>query len=117
MRKLVFLTTLSLAVLLLAAPFAAAQNAPRLFFTDLISGPNSGGQNNNGVFLTIWGRGFGATQGSSTVSVGGGPVSSYPVWTANKVTVQLGAAAKTGNIILTVGGVASNGLPFTVRTG
>ncbi len=117
MRKLVFLAILSLAGLFIAAPSAAAQNTPRLFFTDLVSGPNSGGQNNNGVFLTIWGRGFGATQGSSTVTVGGGTVSSYPVWTANKVTVQLGAAAKTGNVILTVAGVASNGLPFTVRTG
>src|SRR5208282_5168926 len=46
--------------------------APRIFFTDLLSGPNNGGQSGDGAFVTIYGSGFGATQGSSTVAVGGG---------------------------------------------
>ena len=34
-----------------------------------------------------------------------------------KISVQLGAASTTGNIVVTVNGVASNPVPFTVRPG
>src|SRR5713101_1548955 len=107
---------LLLALLLLCAQ-ALAQSGPAIFFTDLTSGPKTGGKDNNGVFVTIYGRGFGATQGTSTVTVGGGTVASCPVWTDRKIACQLGASAATGNVVATVAGVASNGLPFTVRTG
>ncbi|HET9283372.1 MAG TPA: choice-of-anchor Q domain-containing protein [Candidatus Angelobacter sp.] len=91
---------------------------PRIFFSDLESGPNTGGQNNKGVWVTIWGNGFGATQGTSTVTVGGGAADNYPLWSDDKIIFQLGAAAKTGNIVVNVPGVgASNGLAFTVRAG
>src|SRR6478752_8324771 len=114
-----FLKIGSLLVLLLSAAFASAQAAPpRIFFSDLESGPNTGGQNNNGVWVTIWGRGFGATQGTAGVTVGGGAVATYPLWSDGKIIFQLGAAAKTGSIIVNVPGIgASNGLPFTVRAG
>jgi hypothetical protein len=106
-------------LLFFSAALALAQSAPpSIFFSDLESGPNTGGQNNNGVWVTIWGRGFGATQGTSTVTVGGGAVNNYPLWTDAKIIFQLGAAAKTGSIIVNVPGIgASNGLPFTVRAG
>jgi hypothetical protein len=95
-----------------------AQTAPRIFFSDLESGPNTGGQNSKGVWVTIWGKGFGASQGSSTVTVGGGAVDNYPLWSDGKITFQLGSAAATGNIVVNVAGIgASNGLPFTVRAG
>ncbi|HYZ86288.1 MAG TPA: choice-of-anchor Q domain-containing protein, partial [Bryobacteraceae bacterium] len=81
------------------------------------SGPNTGGQNNGGVFVTVYGRGFGATQGSSFVSIGSGRASSYGLWSDNKVSFQLGSAATTGNIVVTTPSGASNGLPFTVRPG
>ena len=69
----------------------SAQAAPpRIFFSDLESGPNTGGQNNNGVWVTIWGKGFGATQGTSTVTVGGGAVANYPLWSDGKIIFQLG---------------------------
>jgi hypothetical protein len=90
----------------------------RLFFSDLTSGPNTGGQNGKGAFVTVYGNGFGALQGTSTVSVGGGAADNYPIWTNTKITFQLGPAAQTGNVVVNVASKgASNGLPFTVRTG
>ena len=114
-----FLKVGSFLTLLLSAMFMCAQAAPpRIFFSDLESGPNTGGQNNNGVWVTIWGKGFGATQGTSTVTVGAGAVASYPLWSDGKIIVQLGAGAATGNIVVNVPATgASNGLPFTVRAG
>src|SRR5882672_4221631 len=105
--------------LCLSAAFAYAQAAPpRIFFSDLESGPNTGGQNTAGVWVTIWGKGFGATQGTSTVTVGAGAVASYPLWSDGKIIFQLGAGAKTGSITVNVTGIgSSNGLPFTVRAG
>ncbi|HEY6460356.1 MAG TPA: IPT/TIG domain-containing protein, partial [Polyangiaceae bacterium] len=90
----------------------------RVFFTDLTSGPATGGQDGKGAFVTLYGNGFGASQGASTVTVGGGAVAGYPAWTNTKVTVQLGAAAQTGNVVVHVAGKGdSNGVPFTVRSG
>ena len=96
----------------------AAAGAPVLAFTDLDSGPNTGGQNNQGVFVTIWGKNFGATRGSGVVTVGGGQVANYLLWLDNKIIVQLGAAATSGNLVVTSSTAeSSNGLPFTVRAG
>src|SRR6476646_6620746 len=39
-----------------------------IFYSDLTSGPNSGGENDKGAYVTIWGNGFGASQGGSTVT-------------------------------------------------
>src|ERR1700737_2277458 len=91
---------------------------PRLFFTDLTSGPNTGGENNNGAFVTLYGNNFST---NPTVTVGGGSAivklqpSSY-LW-YQRMTIQLAPRAGTGNIVVTSSGSASNGLPFTVRTG
>jgi hypothetical protein len=111
---------------------------PRIFFSDLDSGPNIGGQKNHGVWVTIWGKGFGAERGASTVTIGGGVAAEYPIWTDTKITFQLGPAAKTGDIVVSVREKAaraasnagstgvpetaaprsgSNGLPFSVRPG
>ncbi len=90
----------------------------RLFFSDLPSGPNTGGQNGKGAFVTIWGNGFGATQAASTVTIGGGAADNYPIWTNTKITFQLGSAAQTGDIVVHVANKGdSNALPFTVRAG
>jgi hypothetical protein len=99
-------------------PLPLAEGAPPLLrYSDLESGPNTGGQGGLGAFVTVYGAGFGASRGTSVVTVGGGAVDNYPVWTDNKITFQLGAAAASGSIVVNVGGQASNGLPFTVRTG
>ena len=118
--RIKFIRFINIAVVMLVVCSTAmpAQSSPaHLFYSDLESGPNTGGQNNNGAFVTLWGKGFGATQGTSTVTVGGGAVAGYPLWSDGKIIVQLGAGAVTGSIVVHVAGSASNGIPFTVRAG
>lgn len=99
-------------------PAPISGTSPHVLFTDMDSGPNSGGENNNGTWLTIYGNNFGASQGSSSVTIGGGAVAAVKFWTGTKIAVQLGAAAKTGAVVVTVNGVASNSsVTFTVRAG
>jgi hypothetical protein len=98
---------------------------PVLFFSDLESGPNSGGEGGLGVFITLWGEGFGLTRGGSTVTIGGQEVAHYVVWGQNNalardldmIVVQPGPDVASGNIVVTANGKASNPLPFTVRPG
>jgi IPT/TIG domain-containing protein len=118
MRFSVFLLLLFLA----AAPLSSAQSPPRIFFSDLESGPNTGGKNNNGVWVTIWGKNFGADRGRSRVIIGGVAAADYPIWTDTKITFQIGRAARSGEIAVQTTGAKnrkflSNGLPFTVRKG
>ncbi len=103
------------AVVVSAAPAVNAAT-PAIFFSDLTSGPNNGGANNKGAFVTIWGKNFGATRGTSVVTVGGA-VDNYPVWTDGKISFQLGAGAASGNIFVKTSAGTSNGVPFTVRAG
>lgn len=106
-----------LLVSLLLAAAAMARTAPHIFYSDLESGPNLGGQNNKGAFVTIYGKGFGASRGTATVTIGGGPADNYPIWSDTKIAFQLGAAARTGDIVVRMPGAISNGVPFTVRPG
>jgi len=116
----------TLMVVFLAGPVVAgAQTSPHILFTDIITGAKSGGENGNGVYITIYGKNFGASQGSSTVTVGGAPVVQYKIWGSHngvnpaldKVVVQIGPGNSTGNIIMTVNGQQSNPIPFTVCSG
>jgi hypothetical protein len=98
--------------------------APRLFFTDLESGPNTGGEGGLGVFITIYGEGFGSERGASTVTIGGQEVARYVSWGADNaprkldmIVVQPGPNVKSGEIVVTIDGNASNPLPFTIRPG
>lgn len=114
-RALVFF--IGFACLSFSSP-ALAASPPTLFFVDLESGPKTGGENNNGAFVTLYGNNFGA---NPTVTVGGGQAliklqPSTHLW-YQKMTIQLGPNANTGNIILSNSNGSSNGLPFTVRTG
>lgn len=86
---------------------------PALLYSDLDSGPNSDGENGGGVYVTVYGKRLGTT---GIVTVGGG-ATTVKQWSDTKVTVQLGAASATGNIVLTNAEGTSNGLPFTVRSG
>ena len=90
---------------------------PVAFYTDLESGPNAGGENNGGAFVTLYGNHFGSSRDTSTVTVGGSPVAAYPIWSDTKITFQLGPLATTGKIVATVKGQTSTGVPFTVRPG
>jgi len=115
--------TLLFFFILSATAHAAA--LPIVFNSDLTGGPNTGGQSNKGVFVTIWGKNFGASQGGSTVTVGGGLVDNYPTWSDTMITFQLGSLAVTGNIVVTTAAGASSGTKiskiqtstFTVQSG
>ena len=115
-RSLLFIFFIVVLISLDSSSFALAA-APVIFYSDLISGPNSGGQDNKGVFVTISGKNFGSSQGSSYVSVGGGQADNYPVWTDTKIAFQLGTNAVTGDIKVITSEGTSNGVPFTVRSG
>jgi hypothetical protein len=92
-------------------------SSPLILYTDITSGPNSGGENNNGIYLTIFGTHFGATQGASKVTIGGKAVAQYLLWSDKKIGVQVGHVS-TGPIAVTVGGSISNqDKTFTVRPG
>ncbi|MGA2736239.1 MAG: IPT/TIG domain-containing protein [Bryobacteraceae bacterium] len=110
-----------LGTLALALPGLWAQ-APVLFFSDIASGPNTGGENGNGAYVTIYGNYFGASQGSSIATAGGGVMVNCKIWGAawlwyQKIACQLGPAAATGGLVVTVNGLSSNPLPFTVAPG
>lgn len=129
---------LILAALLVAAPALADPGewlcwnmpvgtyAPLPLGTDLTSGPGTGGKDNNGAFVRIFGCHFGATRGPSTVTIGGVEVVGYPVWNDHEIAVQLGPNVITGAIVVTTSAGAStmletngsgNAFTFTVRPG
>jgi hypothetical protein len=67
-----------------------------------------------GTPVVIAGTNFGATQGTSTVTFNG--VAATPTsWSATSITVPVPTGATTGAVVVTVGGLASNGLSFTVN--
>src|SRR6266851_4522424 len=68
-----------------------------------------------GTAVTISGANFGTTQGASEVKFNG-TAGTPTTWSATSVVVPVPAGATTGNVIVTVGGVASNGVSFTVQT-
>ncbi len=109
--------SLLLFTLLLAMPAISQAAAPVIFYSDLDSGPNVGGDNNKGVYVTISGKNFGASPGTSSVTIGGGRADNYPLWSDTKIIFQLGANAVPGNITVTTPNGTSNGIPFTVRPG
>ena len=129
-RPLIF----AFALLVFGVGVSGQTAPPRIFFTDLTSGPSTGGENNNGTILTIYGRNFGVTQGTSTVTVGGGAVAAYLKWGGKSkaataaaqletISVAIGPNAKSGTVVVTTSlGVSScedtlDGCQFTVRSG
>jgi hypothetical protein len=90
--------------------------APAILFSDAQAGPIAGGPNNRGVPIAIFGKGFGATRGTSKVTIGDVEVASYLVWGQNNasnpaldmIVVQPGAISTAGSIVVTVSGKSSN---------
>src|ERR1700746_2680208 len=63
------LVALLLAVSVASSGTQAYAQAPQIFFSDLDSGPNAGGESVSGfagAYVTLYGNFFGASQGSST---------------------------------------------------
>ncbi len=73
--------------------------------------PSSGG---TGVSVTITGTNFGSSQGTSTVAFNGATTTTITSWSATSIVAAVPAAATTGNVVVTVSGVPSNSVPFTV---
>ena len=72
--------------------------------------PDSGPE---GTSVDISGTSFGATQGASTVSFNGVSATAAS-WSATSITAPVPAGAMTGDVVVTVGGEASDGVEFTV---
>ena len=114
---------------------APSGGGPVVLFTDVPSAPVSGGENNLGGYLTIYGRNFGAASGlgsTTKVTIGGVPVANYRFLGSSKVnarqglqalTVQVGALSgdplgTAQPVVVSVGGVASNAtITFTPNPG
>jgi hypothetical protein len=111
--------------------------APLILYTDIVSGPTSGGENNLGWYLSIFGTGFG-TQGAlgttTKVFIGGVEVANYRALVnarnsavfspaIQQIMVQIGAlgGAAAGSVLaikVVVDGVDSNtDKTFTVQPG
>ena len=84
----------------------AISSAPTL----LSLSPTAG---STGTVITISGSGFAATQGTSTVTFNG-TTAAPTSWSATSIVVPVPVAATTGNVVVTVGGLARNALTFTV---
>ncbi len=104
--------------------------APKLFYSDLTSGPASGGEGGtNGAYVCVYGENFGSSQGESTISVGGVAASAYKVWSDGgspylpghyaKACFQVAAATPSGADLMemTTSAATSGTLPFTVESG
>jgi len=72
--------------------------------------PISGGP---GTSVTITGLNLGATQGTSTVQFDGLPATPTS-WSNTSIVVPVPTGALSGLVTVTVGGVTTNGIPFTV---
>ena len=68
-----------------------------------------------GTSVTVSGANFGTTQGSSTITFNGAAASPTS-WTSGSIVAPVPSGATTGPVIVTVGGVVSNGITFTVLT-
>jgi hypothetical protein len=89
-----------------ARTFTVSSTAPSITSLSPVSGAV-------GTVVTIAGSNFGSTKGTSAVTFNGTPATPT-TWSATNIVVPVPAGATTGNVIVTVGGVASNGQTFTV---
>ncbi|CAN5159068.1 hypothetical protein BH11PSE11_BH11PSE11_36570 [soil metagenome] len=105
---------------------------PVLVYTDIVSGPNTGGENNKGIYLSLFGKNFGngPTGQNVKVLIGGVEVDNYRSLGASRgrkdiqqLTVQIGAIGKPKPgvplpIKVVVNNLESNDdLTFTVNPG
>ena len=66
-----------------------------------------------GTSITISGAGFGPTQGTSIVAFNGAAATPTN-WSPTSIAAPVPSGATTGNVVVTVGGIPSNGVNFTV---
>ena len=94
----------------------AGMPAPALSFCVLAPPPSISGISPASAAIatpvTITGTNFGATQGTGTVTFNG-TAATPTSWSATSIVMPVPAGATTGNVVVTVAGVASNGVVFT----
>ena len=110
-----------------AAPVAIINGAPRVLFLDQIAGSVTGGENNNGTYVSIYGSNFGNDLSKIHVYFGSAEVAAYKAIGFSKgrtdiqqLVVQPGAAVGTGTlpVKVVVNGVTSNtNVTFLVNPG
>ena len=69
-----------------------------------------------GTSVTITGSNFGASQGSSTVTFNGTNAGMAASWSPTTIVAAVPSGAATGNVVVTIGGLASNPVSFTVMS-
>jgi Right handed beta helix region len=109
-----------------AVPLAVTDPlAPVLFFSDLTSGPASGGEGDAGVFVTLFGLRLGRSP-NSVVTYDGRDVARIVSWNQDEnarglesIVLQIGPGSSNGahDFVVTVDGRSSNPLAFTQRNG
>jgi len=68
-----------------------------------------------GTSVTISGAGFGATQGTSTVSFNGATATTITSWSDSQIVAAVPDGASTGPIMVNVGGITGQSSIFTVN--
>jgi hypothetical protein len=134
-------------LIILISVLITYQNAyaydPSLAFSDLISGPDTGlgDGSGSGVIVTVWGQHLGSSQGDSTISftdsegntfnnphvyywknadgkTPSGPANLFESHKMQEIAFSIpDSASGPGTIKVTIDGIDSNKLPFTVRSG
>ena len=89
-----------------SATYTFQAQAPTITSLSKTSGPV-------GTAVTITGTNFGSSQGTSTVTFNG-TAATVTSWSATSLATSVPSGATSGNVVVTVGGVASNGVSFTV---
>lgn len=123
--KILFFVLMILGGIILQSQDMQAAQPPVILYTDIIAGPNTGGENNNGAYLSIFGKNFGNNINDVKVTIGGGEVIRYMYLgdglgrpDIQQLSVQLGPNVNTGSVTVSVNGVNSNtDQNFTVRAG
>ncbi|MDH5648410.1 MAG: hypothetical protein OEY67_02040 [Gammaproteobacteria bacterium] len=123
-RVSLFLSLLVAVFLAFSPGIGQAAGKPIIFYTDILSGPNIGGENDNGAYLSIFGKNFGNSLSDVKVFINGSEVADYKYLGASKgrpdiqqLSVQVGPVS-SGPITVEVAGVASNSnRTFTVQPG
>jgi RHS repeat-associated protein len=68
-----------------------------------------------GTLVTITGTNFGASSGTSAVTFNGTGSATPLSWSSTSIVVRVPPCATSGNVVVTVNGIPSNGLSFSVQ--
>jgi len=96
-------------LLFLCAAYTHAQSTPTITSVT----PTTGGA---GTVIEVFGSNFGSSQGSSTVTINGTSLGTASYWTQGQAQFTLSTGLSSGNLVVTVGGTASNAISFTITT-